>query len=201
MPVGEGKVGFQTFTIYSEMSQIVTLTDVIMWRSKWDSGIWQAESSRMAEQWELPSAGKKKKKWNDLWAGSIILSFVIPPGPASLFPLSTSLYFFLCCFYYPPIHPSRLCLFFQLHVSLSLYSARVVWLTSLTVSGLQLRFLLKHTLQRVFIVVPLYHPLAFTKQAWVIKLDKRQAMTVFGDKFPQRKYYNCPDPRLHGLQQ
>lgn len=86
-------------------------------------------------------------------------------------------------------------------LSLSLYSARVVWLTSLTVSGLQLRFLLKHTLQRVFIVVPLYHPLAFTKQAWVIKLDKRQAMTVFGDKFPQRKYYNCPDPRLHGLQQ
>lgn len=80
------------------MSQIVTVTGVIMWRSKWDCGVWQPERCRMAEEW----GGKKKKKWNDLWAGSIILSSVILPGLSSLFSLFTSPGFI--------IHPSSLCL-------------------------------------------------------------------------------------------
>lgn len=90
------------------MSQIVTVTDVIMWRSKWDSGIWQPESSRMAEEWEMLSGGKKKKKLNDLWAGSIIPSSVIPLGPD-----------FLSIFFFSPgfiVHPFCLCLVFQLHI-------------------------------------------------------------------------------------
>lgn len=124
------KVGIQTFTIYSKMSQIVIVTDVIMWRSKWVSGIWQPESSRMAEQWEVLSGGKKKKKLNDLWAGSIILSSVIPLGPASLFRLSSlSLLLSVLVILSVPLLSVSSSSATSLSSPPSVCSAHVVWLT------------------------------------------------------------------------
>ena len=97
------RVGIQTLAIHSKMSQIVTLTDVIMWRSKWDFGIWQSESIGIAEEWEVSSGGKKRKKWKDLWEGSVIPSsvflWVLPPSFLS--PLF--LYLSLSWFYFPTL--------------------------------------------------------------------------------------------------
>lgn len=133
------------------MSQIVTVTDVIMWRSKWDSGIWRPESSRMAEEWGVSSGGKRKRRWNDLRADGIILSSVAPLAPALFF--STGFI----------IHPSAL----QLHVFVfcppRLWCVRCltnlincVWPTA--------QIFVENTLWWVFIAVPLYHPAATTKQ-------------------------------------
>lgn len=42
------------------MSQIVTVTDVIMWRSKWDSGVWQQAGRGVRS---AVRKGRKRRKW------------------------------------------------------------------------------------------------------------------------------------------
>ncbi len=77
----------QTFKI----PQIVSVTDTIIKRSKWDSGIWKPES-RMAEEGEVLSGGKEEMQSFRSRPGSFIFSLVIPLDPVSL-----------AWFYYPSL--------------------------------------------------------------------------------------------------
>lgn len=133
----------------------------------------------MAEKWEVLSGEEKKKKLNDLWAGSIIVSSVSPHDPTTL---PSALIPFLVLLFSPLLSVSSSNS--MLSFPLSVYSARVLWLTSLSVSGLQLRFLLKHSLQWVLIVAPLYQPSASSRQAWVIKLEIKAIISIC-DKLSQ----------------